>query len=191
MVKCVVCRSRKGKRNCPALGEVICTQCCGSKKEKEIDCPLDCFYLNVSKQYFSDRQESHQLSNFTREMKSIIGNESHYLDILQNIEFVITNIYKEQGNICDKDVELALDYLMEMGKAQLELPSKFLVELPSKVQFIVDSVDDILEFRDSFGIKEDLITKLKCVYCVLNSVRTHYNQGDKYSYLDFISPLLT
>ena len=126
------------------------------------------------------------MSDFEREMKSIIRNEEPYEDILQNIEYAILNVYKQHGSITDKDVETALEYLMEMGKAQLDLPSKFLTELPANVRSIVDVVNDILEFRESFGKKEDLITRLKCIYRVLDSVKTHYHPRDKYSYLKFI-----
>jgi hypothetical protein len=42
---CVSCRQRKGKRQCPALGGLICTVCCGTKRLKEINCPADCQYL--------------------------------------------------------------------------------------------------------------------------------------------------
>ena len=57
-------------------------------------------------------------------------------------------------SICDKDVELALEYLIEMGKAQLDLPSKFLTELPLKIHSIVDAINDVLESRESFGKKK-------------------------------------
>jgi hypothetical protein len=40
-----VCRQRKGKRACPARGGAICSQCCGTKRLVEIDCPSDCRYL--------------------------------------------------------------------------------------------------------------------------------------------------
>ena len=186
MAKCAVCKSKKGKRNCPALADVVCPQCCGSKKEEEIDCPLDCFYLGQSKRYFSERHDSEKIKDFEKEMKSIIGNEEPYEDILQNIEFVISRIYKNQGNICDHDVELALEYLMEMGKAQMDLPSKFLTELPLKIHSIIDAVSDVLEGRESIGKKEDLMTRLKCIYRVLDSVKTHHDPGDKCSYLKFI-----
>jgi len=190
MAKCTVCKSKKGKRNCPALVDVICPQCCGSNKMKEIDCPSDCFYLGKSKKYFSERQDSKKVKDFDREMKSIIGDEETYTDILQNIEAIISNIYVERGNICDRDVKTALEYLMEMGKAQLDLPSKFLTDLPPNVQTIVDEVSDILEFRESFGKKEDLITRLKCIYRVLDSVETHHHPVDKNSYLNYISMFL-
>jgi hypothetical protein len=73
-----------------------------------------------------------------------------------------------------------------MGKAQLDLPAKFLTELPPNVQAIVDGVNDILEFRESFREKEDLITRLKCIYRILDSVRTHHDPKDDCSYLKFI-----
>jgi hypothetical protein len=42
---CPLCRQRKGKRACPAKGELICAQCCGTKRRVEIDCPDDCTWL--------------------------------------------------------------------------------------------------------------------------------------------------
>lgn len=42
---CPLCRTRKGKRACPAKSEKICPACCGSKRRVEIDCPDDCMYL--------------------------------------------------------------------------------------------------------------------------------------------------
>jgi hypothetical protein len=42
---CPLCRQRKGKRACPAKGELICAQCCGAKRRIEIDCPDDCTWL--------------------------------------------------------------------------------------------------------------------------------------------------
>jgi hypothetical protein len=45
-LSCPLCRERKGKRQCPAKGERICSQCCGSKRLVEIDCPPDCVFLS-------------------------------------------------------------------------------------------------------------------------------------------------
>jgi hypothetical protein len=44
-MRCRLCAKRKGKRACPARGAVICSQCCGTKRLVEIDCPPDCIYL--------------------------------------------------------------------------------------------------------------------------------------------------
>ncbi|HYN01022.1 MAG TPA: hypothetical protein VE359_01120 [Vicinamibacteria bacterium] len=45
-MSCPVCRKRRGKRACPAKGEAICSQCCGTNRRVEIDCPPDCAYLD-------------------------------------------------------------------------------------------------------------------------------------------------
>ena len=45
-MSCPLCRQRRGKRACPAKDEAICSQCCGSKRRVEIDCPPDCVYLD-------------------------------------------------------------------------------------------------------------------------------------------------
>jgi hypothetical protein len=42
---CPLCRTRKGKRACPAKGEPICAACCGSHRRVTIDCPDDCVFL--------------------------------------------------------------------------------------------------------------------------------------------------
>ena len=99
----MVCKKKKGKRNCPALGGVICALCCGTNKENQIDCPVDCFFLSKSKKYFTDRQDSQKVIDFEREMKSVIGNEDPYVDVLQNIEAIISKICTAQGD-CDQDV---------------------------------------------------------------------------------------
>ncbi|MFH1964438.1 MAG: hypothetical protein ABIJ42_02750 [Acidobacteriota bacterium] len=44
-MKCIICNQRKGRRDCPALGGLICTQCCGSNRGIEIKCPDDCSYF--------------------------------------------------------------------------------------------------------------------------------------------------
>jgi hypothetical protein len=43
---CPLCRTRRGKRACPAKGESICSLCCGTRRRVEIDCPPDCAYLD-------------------------------------------------------------------------------------------------------------------------------------------------
>ena len=43
---CPLCRRRRGKRACPAKGEAICSQCCGTMRRVEIDCPPDCAFLD-------------------------------------------------------------------------------------------------------------------------------------------------
>ncbi len=55
MKKCVLCNKRKGKRYCKSLGQWICTECCGEKRFKKINCPKDCVYLKQAKDYSSEK----------------------------------------------------------------------------------------------------------------------------------------
>ena len=45
MAKCPVCGTRKGKRECPALDQAICSTCCGRHRLDKIQCPPDCTHL--------------------------------------------------------------------------------------------------------------------------------------------------
>jgi hypothetical protein len=48
---CPVCGERKARRACPALGQQICTVCCGTKRLVEIRCPDGCGYLATARQH--------------------------------------------------------------------------------------------------------------------------------------------
>jgi hypothetical protein len=48
MAACSVCGGGKAKRHCPALGQVICATCCGTKRQGEIRCPADCGWLRAA-----------------------------------------------------------------------------------------------------------------------------------------------
>lgn len=47
-VKCGVCTQKKVQRSCPALGAGICSLCCATKRQKEIDCPPSCVHLGTA-----------------------------------------------------------------------------------------------------------------------------------------------
>ncbi len=49
MPTCPSCGQRKGRRQCPALGQQICPICCGTKRLTEIDCPDTCPHLGTAR----------------------------------------------------------------------------------------------------------------------------------------------
>lgn len=55
MSKCIYCHGRKGKRPCPALSNLICSQCCGTHRVASITCPPDCMYLDSNVEYQQKR----------------------------------------------------------------------------------------------------------------------------------------
>jgi len=62
---CVICGRRKGKRKCPALNAFICTECCGTKRIKEINCTQDCIYLKEAQIHSIERVEE-KPADFTK-----------------------------------------------------------------------------------------------------------------------------
>lgn len=48
---CPSCRQRTARRPCPALGQTICSVCCGTKRQREIHCPADCAYLASAREH--------------------------------------------------------------------------------------------------------------------------------------------
>ena len=55
---CPLCERRAARRECPALGRRICSVCCGTKREVEIDCPADCVHLTRGRRW----EEQHPAS---------------------------------------------------------------------------------------------------------------------------------
>jgi len=84
-----------------------------------------------------------------------------------------------------------LTHILETGKAKMGMPFNMQTDIPNNVRKIINAVNDILGARGSFpGSDESLTTTLKCVYRVLDSVRTYYDPKDDCSYLKFIGRFL-
>jgi hypothetical protein len=56
MARCPLCAERSAKRFCPAKGEEICSVCCGTHREIDIDCPGSCVHLKAGQSYESERK---------------------------------------------------------------------------------------------------------------------------------------
>src|SRR2546425_7064483 len=59
---CPICKTRRPRRHCPAVGGEICPLCCGREREMTLDCPLDCPYLLEARKH--DRPEPANPRNF-------------------------------------------------------------------------------------------------------------------------------
>ena len=55
MSQCAYCKQRKGKRPCPGLSGLICSQCCGEHRLVRVTCPSDCAYLDTGSDYQQKR----------------------------------------------------------------------------------------------------------------------------------------
>jgi hypothetical protein len=48
---CPLCRTRRAKRQCPALGRSICAVCCATSRLVEVSCPPTCGYLAAAESH--------------------------------------------------------------------------------------------------------------------------------------------
>lgn len=129
MKKCSKCKKRIGKRYCLALGDRLCSLCCGTLREKQIHCPLNCTYLVKHKPY----QEQKVLE---KKETSLPRDSAAEEDILKDERFVWLAIHieaplKEYGErietFTDKEAILALEYAkekIEKGERLIHIPGE-------------------------------------------------------------------
>jgi hypothetical protein len=103
MATCPLCSERAGKRYCPAKDTRICTVCCGTKREVEIDCPSSCPYLKASRSYESEKPvPDPEVAERVRQFDVRFLEQYHPL-----LELLTLAIAKERSNsawLVDQDV---------------------------------------------------------------------------------------
>lgn len=115
MGRCISCNKRKGKRNCPALSGLICTECCGTKRLIEISCPNHCAYLKEAQIYSIQRVEERP-ADFSKKQ----------WDLFLFFEGIVYNFLREFSNFTDEElleVISLLDKEYQTRKKNLFLPS--------------------------------------------------------------------
>ena len=93
MSKCVYCHQRKGRRSCPALEGLICSQCCGEHRLTRISCPPGCSYLDTGSDY-QQRRLGEQFKPVRREWyRSLNDTGGEKAAALLNLIEVVTFTY--------------------------------------------------------------------------------------------------
>jgi hypothetical protein len=103
MAKCIHCNKKiKFSRKCPALNEIICSTCCGSKKESEIQCSNSCSYL-VEGQIKENKKQIMQLvkESFNSEFEDIYQDEE-ILQLVAPFEIYIFQNYYNHKDVTDE-----------------------------------------------------------------------------------------
>lgn len=131
MAKCRRCDKRKAKRFCPALGQSICSLCCGQLREKELHCPPDCPYLSKHKSYQEKRIiEKRRISPHrqTFEEEDILKDE-RMAWLAFHIEAPLKEYFEKKPSLNDKHALLALEYVrkkIEKDKSLILFPDNSL-----------------------------------------------------------------
>ncbi len=112
MSHCAYCTQRKGKRPCPALSGLICSQCCGEHRIVRVSCPADCVYLESGSDYQQKRlavQFMPLRREFYRELTELGGEKS--VALFNLVEVVTFGYFQRRHDGQDAEVVAALQAL--------------------------------------------------------------------------------
>jgi hypothetical protein len=129
--------------------------------------------------------------------------EEEYLDVLQNIEFAIVNVYRQQRDLVDYDVEQALNSLVREYQSREQGRSLEQPEFAPPVHDVYDGVLRMCEWRLGledllgegdlpFGNPEPLSLDeiVACLKRIRKSVRKWKKRGGRQGYLHFIDQFI-
>lgn len=111
-MNCPLCNSRKAKRFCPAKNVQICSVCCATEREIEIDCPTSCTYLREGYHYTQEKSPApitteHRRPNRLFDRSFLVANEPFLMGIWQTL----WESCKSVPQVHDVDVLAALEAL--------------------------------------------------------------------------------
>lgn len=108
MNTCVYCKKRKGKRNCPALNGVICSQCCGKSRIKFIPCPDSCPFLKGHYQYTKERKGEKFASEWYKNFENL---RDEYIFVLNIFQWALYSYLMDSPNSLDFEILSGLEYV--------------------------------------------------------------------------------
>lgn len=129
--------------------------------------------------------------------------EEEYQDVLQNIEFAIVSIARENPELADYDVESALDNLIRHYSAKAQDRAVTLRPLTEERQAIFERVQAICDWRlgetnletdegEAPPAMEPLSTEeiVACLKRIRKSVQRWTKQGGRQGYLTFVEQFI-
>ena len=99
MAKCLTCGERKGNRFCPAVNGDICSLCCGSKRQKEIQCVDSCDYLKKGSEYQLDREITRKISEDLHVESEDVFNRDDVAPFVMYIEWFFVDRFYSNGEV--------------------------------------------------------------------------------------------
>ena len=173
MAACPLCRQRKGKRACPAKGELICAACCGQKRRIEIDCPGDCVWLGAHAGAWEGRETER-----TRDLRRLAPHLEGLSDPQARLLFLsLVGVTALRGRRALDD-ELLLEATAALRKTVETREKGILYEHPAedlRAQGLVPELRGLFEAKDEQGIArapadKDLLAVLRALEGVLGDV---------------------
>ncbi len=124
-----------------------------------------------------------------------------YLDVLQNIEFALVSVYRDNPNLTDTGTMYALETLIKVYSGELRGREVGLPQFKPEERKAYDAAKGMCESRlgrtpmeDEKGKKmeargEPLTVEeiIACLKRVLKSIETWYKRGGRRGYYEFVS----
>jgi hypothetical protein len=131
--------------------------------------------------------------------------EEKYLDVLQNLEFGIILVYREDRKLLDYDAQEAIDGLVRIYAAEERGYSPPALRLSERAQRVFDSVKGMSEWRlgratfpgEAEGPEDEMVSKphtvaeiLLCLRRISKSIRLWTKEAGRHGYLNYIDQFL-
>jgi lysyl-tRNA synthetase class II len=127
--------------------------------------------------------------------------EEEYMDVLQNIEFGIVNVYRQHPDLTDWDTLDAIEALIHHYTAEARGRSRPPARLSELPQLVFDFAGDMCEWRlgrtqpftqDDQPVELEMEPKtvpeiIACLKRIRKSIRNWTKRGGRQGYLNFIS----
>lgn len=120
--KCVYCGKRKGERECPALGGMICSRCCGEHRAVDISCPPDCRYFQKHEEFQQSKQAEPYRDTWVEENEDLLEEEQREMvEAIGILETLIYYRFRDDTTLTDRRIINGLNGLENQLKT-IELP---------------------------------------------------------------------
>lgn len=120
--KCVYGGKRKGERECPALGGMICSICCGEHRAVDISCPPDCRYFKKHEEFQQSKQAEPYRDAWIKENQDLLEEKNRELiEAMGILETLIFYRFRDDTTLTDRRILNGLEGLTEELKT-IEVP---------------------------------------------------------------------
>jgi len=140
MAFCHHCGRRKAKRHCPALRAELCQLCCGELRQKRINCPSSCPYLQ-----HQAYQEQRKWQRFRTQPRETI-NDERLAWLIAQIEMALYEISQRSKDFTDQEAFRILSQAREKiaaGEKRIILPEERIEKKPEISEALVNLINQV------------------------------------------------
>jgi len=170
MALCHHCNRRKAKRHCPALRAELCQLCCGELRQKRVNCPASCLYLQ-----HQTYQEQRKWQKFRSQPRETI-NDERLAWLIAQIEMALYEMAQGIRDFTDQEAFRLLSQAREKiaaGEKRIILPEKKIDRKPEVSEALVNLINQVryekgLVLSTSSGYSRE--EKVRCLEALMGLI---------------------